>query len=237
MHCVFQDRKLCCATADDSALSSSANVTVTVNQAPFVNAGIDQTVPFPNAATLTGVATDDGLPLGSSLATSWTQLNGPGQATFADPTRPAPRLRSTYPVSMFEIHRHGLSRRHQRRNGCDRESIARCQCRSQFHREFSGSRVLEWHGDGRRVALRRVAGGEVEQGQRAWLSDVHGRHKLDSLFEHFRALQPARSLRPAAHRQRFSSYRQRRCCNLTINQPRGSMPDQIKPSLFQRSHH
>ena len=73
-------------TADDSALTSSADVTVTVNQAPVVNAGVDQTVPFPTAVALTGVATDDGLPTGSSLITSWTQFSGPGKATFADPT-------------------------------------------------------------------------------------------------------------------------------------------------------
>jgi hypothetical protein len=55
-----------------------------VNQAPVVNAGTDQTIKLPSGATLNGSATDDGLPSGSSLTTTWTKSSGPGTVTFAD---------------------------------------------------------------------------------------------------------------------------------------------------------
>jgi plastocyanin len=79
-------------TADDGALSSSDVVTVTVNPAgaantaPAVDAGPDQTVTMPAAASLAGVATDDGLPSGSSLSVQWSKVSGPGAVTFANPT-------------------------------------------------------------------------------------------------------------------------------------------------------
>ena len=52
-------------TASDGALSSSDDMTVNVqaaNQAPSSMPGLDQTITLPNSATLTGTATDDGLP-------------------------------------------------------------------------------------------------------------------------------------------------------------------------------
>ncbi len=79
-------------TASDGALSGSDTVTVTVtdapqtNLAPTVNAGPDQSITLPAAATLTGSATDDGLPVGSTLTYAWAQVSGPGTATFAAPT-------------------------------------------------------------------------------------------------------------------------------------------------------
>ena len=70
-------------SADDSALSSTDDITVTVktptNQAPVVNAGPDATVTLstttalPATASLDGTVTDDGLPLGSRVTTGWTQ--------------------------------------------------------------------------------------------------------------------------------------------------------------------
>jgi CubicO group peptidase (beta-lactamase class C family) len=42
------------------------------NAAPVANAGADQTVQLPSTATLTGSATDDGLPAGSSLTYAWS---------------------------------------------------------------------------------------------------------------------------------------------------------------------
>jgi RHS repeat-associated protein len=66
--------------------STSASVFITVrrvNHAPFVNAGSDQTnnvLTF----TLTGVVTDDGLPLGSNLTSVWSKVSGPGTVTFSD---------------------------------------------------------------------------------------------------------------------------------------------------------
>jgi uncharacterized GH25 family protein len=55
------------------------------NRAPVVNAGADQTVELPNVASLSGSATDDGLPEGSVLAYTWAKISGPGSVTFADP--------------------------------------------------------------------------------------------------------------------------------------------------------
>jgi hypothetical protein len=61
---------------------AQANVVVTVNQPPVVNAGIAQTNLFPAAAQLSGTVTDDGLPLGGHLTWSWSVVSGPGTVTF-----------------------------------------------------------------------------------------------------------------------------------------------------------
>jgi RHS repeat-associated protein len=79
-------------TATDGALSSSDDMTVTVippNQAPTVNAGLDQTISLPASATLNGTATDDGLPAGSTLVVTWSKVSGPGTVTFANPAQAA----------------------------------------------------------------------------------------------------------------------------------------------------
>lgn len=69
--------------------SSSVDCSGAQNQAPVVDAGPDQTVTFPDAATLSGSVTDDGLPSPPSLTSTWTQQSGPGTATFADPASPS----------------------------------------------------------------------------------------------------------------------------------------------------
>lgn len=56
----------------------------TQNAAPVVNAGADQTIELPFAATLEGVATDDGVP-STALTITWSQQSGPGAVTFANP--------------------------------------------------------------------------------------------------------------------------------------------------------
>jgi hypothetical protein len=62
------------------------NITVTPpNQAPSVSAGPDQTISLPNIANLNGTVADDGLPLGSSILTSWSKVSGPGTVAFANP--------------------------------------------------------------------------------------------------------------------------------------------------------
>jgi hypothetical protein len=65
-------------TGNDSQLSSSSSVTVTVfppNKPPVVSAGPDQTFLWVlnqiYSTTLTGTATDDGLPVGSTLTVNW----------------------------------------------------------------------------------------------------------------------------------------------------------------------
>jgi hypothetical protein len=76
-------------TADDGALQASDDMTVLVsltptNQPPLVTTGVDQTVVLPNAASLQGMVSDDGLPRGA-LTLAWIQVSGPGVVTFADP--------------------------------------------------------------------------------------------------------------------------------------------------------
>jgi len=83
-------------TANDSQLSSYADVTVTVsatpqNQAPVVNPGPNQTVNLPLSATLNGIVTDDGLPAGGKLSSQWIEVSGPLNSTpvvFANPASP-----------------------------------------------------------------------------------------------------------------------------------------------------
>lgn len=52
------------------------------NAAPSANAGVDQTIERPLAATLSGVASDDGLP-SPTLTSAWSRQSGPGEVTFA----------------------------------------------------------------------------------------------------------------------------------------------------------
>ena len=77
-------------SASDSALTGTANVTVTVNpagtanQAPVVNAGGDQAITLPGSALLTGGATDDGLPSPpAALTYAWSKVSGPGRSASA----------------------------------------------------------------------------------------------------------------------------------------------------------
>ncbi|HEY4425929.1 MAG TPA: fibro-slime domain-containing protein, partial [Pyrinomonadaceae bacterium] len=79
-------------TANDSRFSASDDVTITVlpaNEAPLVNAGVDRTQAWPGGAlALQGAISDDGLPIGSTLAINWSVVSGPGNVTFADSHSP-----------------------------------------------------------------------------------------------------------------------------------------------------
>jgi hypothetical protein len=58
----------------------------TPNVAPTVGAGTDQTITLPAGATLTGTATDDGLPNPpGALTLTWSKVTGPGTVTFGTP--------------------------------------------------------------------------------------------------------------------------------------------------------
>ena len=54
----------------------------TTNQAPVVNAGVDQSITLPASANLLATASDDGKP-GSTLSYAWTKVSGPGTVTFS----------------------------------------------------------------------------------------------------------------------------------------------------------
>ncbi len=75
--------------ADDSALTSTATCTITVNPgntAPTVNAGSDQAITLPtDTVNLDGTVNDDGLPNPPAAVTvTWSKVSGPGTVTFAD---------------------------------------------------------------------------------------------------------------------------------------------------------
>ncbi|HYR90296.1 MAG TPA: right-handed parallel beta-helix repeat-containing protein [Terriglobia bacterium] len=55
-----------------------------VNQPPAVNAGPDQTITLPASAALNGTATDDGMPAGSAMTTTWSKVTGPGTVAFGN---------------------------------------------------------------------------------------------------------------------------------------------------------
>lgn len=78
-------------TATDSAFSASDDVIISLsefNQAPVVNAGPDQLITLPVCAALSGSATDDGLPAGSTLSYRWIKVSGPGTVAFANASAP-----------------------------------------------------------------------------------------------------------------------------------------------------
>src|SRR6266540_472132 len=83
-------------TANDSALSGFAEVSVTVNPAPVTNTApsvsIDPVadVTLPAGASLTGHVSDDGLPNPPGATTlNWTKQSGPGTASFTNATTAA----------------------------------------------------------------------------------------------------------------------------------------------------
>lgn len=56
------------------------------NQAPKVNAGVDQVITFPNQAALDGTVMDDGFPIPpGDVNTTWSKAIGPGEVTFGNP--------------------------------------------------------------------------------------------------------------------------------------------------------
>jgi RHS repeat-associated protein len=74
-------------TASDGELSTSDDVNVTLtaaNQPPTVNAGADQTTILSAGVQLNGSVSDDGLPAGNTLTTTWSAVSGPGTVTFGN---------------------------------------------------------------------------------------------------------------------------------------------------------
>src|SRR5439155_209520 len=62
----------------------TVNPASAVNQPATVNAGPNQTITLPASARLNGTASDDGLPVGSTLTTTWSKVSGPGNVTFGN---------------------------------------------------------------------------------------------------------------------------------------------------------
>jgi hypothetical protein len=61
----------------------------TYNQPPVVDAGPDQTISMGDVAQLNGYVSDDGRSASRVIVQAqWTQLSGPGLASFVDPTAP-----------------------------------------------------------------------------------------------------------------------------------------------------
>ncbi len=79
------------ATASDGELTSSADVAVEVSPAPPLNAaprvsvGEDLRAVMGTPLVVTASVTDDGLPSGSNVSTTWSRALGPGAVTFATP--------------------------------------------------------------------------------------------------------------------------------------------------------
>ena len=87
-------------TASDGQLSASDTMTVTVvpnNQPPTVDAGPDQTIELPDPAFLKGVITDDGMPHGSTVTSTWSLVNGPGPVVFGNVNAPVTTASFTVP--------------------------------------------------------------------------------------------------------------------------------------------
>jgi RHS repeat-associated protein len=76
-------------TVSDSQLSGSSDVRITQlpqNNPPVVTAGPNQAVMLPvNVVLLSGTASDDGQPVGSTLKTTWSMVSGPGAVGFGNP--------------------------------------------------------------------------------------------------------------------------------------------------------
>ncbi len=70
--------------ASDSFLSSTDDLLVTVDAPPAVNAGQAMTNTFPGTVTLTGSASDDGLPTNGTLTVVWSKISGPGTVVFGN---------------------------------------------------------------------------------------------------------------------------------------------------------
>ena len=73
-------------SASDTDLTVSDDVVVTVlqNEAPSVSAGTDQEITLPSTVILSGTASDDGMPSGSTLDVFWNQISGPVPVIFHD---------------------------------------------------------------------------------------------------------------------------------------------------------
>ena len=79
--------------------------TIPQNQAPSVEAGVDQTITWPNdTVPLSADVADDGLPNGNSLEVNWVMTSGPADAVIISSTQPQTEVDFTTPGDyVFEV--------------------------------------------------------------------------------------------------------------------------------------
>lgn len=70
--------------ADDGDVSVDDLIEITVNAPPTVEAGAPQEIELNGTAQLDGTVNDDGRPEPATVTTTWSQVSGPGSATFGD---------------------------------------------------------------------------------------------------------------------------------------------------------
>ena len=152
------------------------------NTAPVVSAGPDRAVTRPDAASLSGSVTDDGLPNPPGAVTAaWTKVSGPGTVTFGNATAPSTTatfgaagsyvLRLTGNDGQLAGRRRRGDRRLGRRPG---QSGAGRERRTRPDRDASGRGVPERFGHRRRAAepARRGDRG-MDEGERSGDRRVH----------------------------------------------------------------
>ena len=86
---------------------------------PVVNAGADQTITLPTAASLEGNVTDAGQP--GPLMTLWHLINGPGTVAFDNPNALVTKAVFSEPgryVVRLTGHQRRLDRERRRNGGC-----------------------------------------------------------------------------------------------------------------------
>lgn len=83
-------------SVSDSELSDTDEISITVNDAPVVNAGTDQIADYPGPVSIVGTVSDDGVP-STELSTAWMQVSGPGAALFEDVQAVSTSVRFTLP--------------------------------------------------------------------------------------------------------------------------------------------
>ena len=97
---------------DSLGLSAVSTVQITVNPplSPKVNAGPDQTIIFPQNASLNGKDTIGSSPI---ISTTWNQISGPTSASFSDPdsllSSITNLIQGTYIFQLYAIDSLGLS--------------------------------------------------------------------------------------------------------------------------------
>ena len=73
------------ASNSPQTIGVSLTVTAPSNSPPVVNAGSNQTVPFPTTVSLDATVTDDGLPNPPGrISVTWTKVSGPGTVSFGN---------------------------------------------------------------------------------------------------------------------------------------------------------